>query len=108
MAEYSSERCSRELYENGETVFWSHTISKKGMNEWVRTLRESSGQPIDWHFAGGRARVVALGDLEAVQNAIRKHRKLHDVLFCRDYPTEDKDDPMLKRSLQGIWDFNGF
>jgi hypothetical protein len=37
-----------------------------------RRLPRESGQPVDWHYSGGRANVLYLGDFTKVQAAIEK------------------------------------
>lgn len=109
--EYNPQRCHPDIFKNGHMVFLTHTLGTDGMNEWIKALRETSGQPIDWHFAGGRARVLALGDIDEVRKAIVRHRDLHDEKYLENlHPThrvDGKEAPCMNNSLQGIWSYNG-
>lgn len=73
--------CDPELFKKGSCVFITHTIPSNAMEGWVKKVASASGQRVDWHFVGGRARVVALGDLEAVRAAIELLMPEHDALF---------------------------
>jgi hypothetical protein len=73
--------CDREVFENGEMLFITYTIPSNAMEGWVKKVAQRSGQRVDWHFAGGRARVLALGDLDAVKKAIVELMPEHDELY---------------------------
>ena len=62
--------CNREIFERGEVMFVTDSISSNRMEQWVRNVAENSGQPVDWHFVGGRAVVKALGDTVKVRSAM--------------------------------------
>jgi hypothetical protein len=63
--------CNEDIYASGTLVMMTHTIGSEQMERWVKKVAERSGQPVDWHFAGGRACILALGDLEKVRSAIQ-------------------------------------
>ena len=73
--------CDSEIFEKGEQVFVTSTIPSNAMEGWVKKVAELSGQRVDWHFLGGRARVLALGDIEKVNSAIKKLMPEHDRLY---------------------------
>lgn len=73
--------CDPEIFKRGEMVFMTHTIPSNAMEGWVRQVAERSKQRVDWHFAGGRACVLALGDLDAVRKAIEELMPEHDRLY---------------------------
>lgn len=54
--------------------------SRKRAAAIVRAEERRIRSEVDWHFFGGRANVLALGDLEAVQRAIGKLMPEHDAL----------------------------
>lgn len=63
------------------------TAVMRGSNaieRWVQRIAKTSGQRVDWHFAGGRVMVLALGDLDRTKAAIREHMPEHDALFFGD------------------------
>lgn len=73
--------CNREIYNKGTHVFTTHSISSNAMEKWVKKVAKLSGQPVDWHFYGGRAAVLALGDLKKVKEAITALMPEHDNLY---------------------------
>ena len=72
--------CDSEVFKNGESVFVTDTIPSNAMEGWVKKVAELSGQRVDWHFFGGRANVLALGDIDKVKAAIQKLMPEHDRL----------------------------
>ncbi len=54
------------------------------IERWVQKIAATSAQPVDWHFAGGRVMVLALGNLARVRAAIREHMPEHDAMFRAD------------------------
>lgn len=75
--------CDPEIFQHGTVIFITHTIPSNAMEGWVRKVAEASGQPVDWHFVGGRACVRALGDLQAVRAAIDALLPEHDALYAK-------------------------
>ena len=86
--------CDREIFEHGQTVFMTHTIPSNAMEGWVRGVAAESGQRVDWHFWGGRARVLAIGDIEAVKAAIERSLPEHDRLFIEALKEFDVNCPL--------------
>jgi len=72
--------CDPKIFSEGVQVFMTDTIPSNAMEYWVKQVAEISGQPVDWHFAGSRARVLALGDIERVQAVIAALMPEHDLL----------------------------
>jgi hypothetical protein len=73
--------CDREVYVKGKSVFMTHTISPNDMECWVKKVAQLSGQRVDWHFIGGMANVLALGDIDKVKAAIQQLMPEHDRLY---------------------------
>ena len=73
--------CDPKIFSEGISVFVTHTIPPNAMEGWVRQVAEKSGQPVDWHFYGGRANVLALGDIDKVKAAIEELMPEHDRLY---------------------------
>jgi|CXWK01.1.fsa_nt_gi hypothetical protein len=74
--------CSQDIYRNGVLVFMTHGIGgSNAIERWVKSIAKASGQPVDWHFAGGRVCVLALGDLAKVREAVRSAMPEHDRLY---------------------------
>lgn len=77
--------CAAEVYERGTLMFQTASIGgSNAVERWVQKIAATSAQPVDWHFAGGRVMVLALGDLARVRAAIREHMPEHDALFRAD------------------------
>ena len=74
--------CDPRIYTEGQTVFVGDTLGSNAMERWVQKIAKDSGQPVDWHWSGGRANVLALGDREAVTAALLKHRPEYDRLHA--------------------------
>jgi hypothetical protein len=73
--------CDPKIFSEGTSVFVTSTIPSNAMEGWVRKVAEKSGQPVDWHFAAGRARVLALGDIDKAKAAIEELMPEHDRLY---------------------------
>lgn len=72
---------SKKMATNGVFVFMTHTIPSNSMEAWVRSVAKDSKQKVDWHFCGGRAVVLTLGDVKKVQASIEKLLPDHDARF---------------------------
>lgn len=64
------ESCAQDIYQRGTCVALAVGEAHR-VEAWVARLRMQSLQPIDWHYAGGRAIIKCLGDVEAVRVAVR-------------------------------------
>ena len=73
--------CSDDIFQNGTPVWQTDTIRSFNLESWVKKIAAASGQPVDWHFAGGRAIVLALGDLDKVRAALIDLLPEHDALW---------------------------
>lgn len=72
--------CDPRIFAEGTTVFVGDTIGSCALEAWVQKVAKESGQPVDWHWAGGRAQVLALGDLDRVREAIERLRPKYDAM----------------------------
>jgi hypothetical protein len=63
--------CDREVFEDGKVVVMLGNVSSAVMEDWVKSLRECSGERIDWHYAAGRAVVKVIGDIALVTLWVR-------------------------------------
>lgn len=66
--------CDKEIYHNGETVTIIWGGSAKLIDRFIKELAEYSGEPVDWHFVGGRAVVLTTGNMEKVKKALNELR----------------------------------
>lgn len=59
--------CATDIYRNGQHVgMLASGMEGPGacaIEEWVNRLAEASGQRVDWHYSGGRANVLCVGDV---------------------------------------------
>lgn len=74
--------CDDLIYSQGTTVFVGDTIGSCAIERWVKKIAKTSGQCVDWHWAGGRANVLAIGDIEKVRAAIEQHKPEYDELHA--------------------------
>jgi hypothetical protein len=53
--------CDPKIFEDGEIVCMLEGSSNRVEN-WVRSVAEKAKAQVDWHYAGGRAMILHLGD----------------------------------------------
>ncbi len=66
--------CDQDVFKNGKPLLWADTGAVGGANifeDWILKIRKRSGQQIDWHYSGGVAQVLYLGDLDKINEAIQ-------------------------------------
>ena len=63
--------CDSEIFEHGDSVAVLDACQHVA-EEWVKLVAKESGQRVDWHYTGGRANVLYLGDHAAVVSAVGK------------------------------------
>jgi hypothetical protein len=73
--------CDPEIFAKGIQVFVTDTLDSATMEGWVKQVAEYSGRPVDWHWYGGRAVVLALRDIGLVKKAIQTLMPEHDRLY---------------------------
>lgn len=61
--------CDQEVFKDGQAVC-AIDARMWAAEEWVKKVREKSGQRVDWHYSGGRGNVLFLGDYSAVMKAV--------------------------------------
>jgi hypothetical protein len=76
----------KEIYENGKTVFVSHSIPSKKFEKWVKSVAKECGLRVDWFCMGGRDVVRTLGDVETVRRTIVKLFPEHERLYEAEWP----------------------
>lgn len=89
--------CDENVYKKGTHVFTTSTIPSNAMEGWVKEVAKRSGQRVDWYFFGGRAVVLALGDITKVRHTIELLMPEHDKLYeeaCKKL-RERIEDPMI-------------
>lgn len=97
--------CNRDIYENGTLVMITHTIPAQQIEKWVKKVAAASGQPVDWHFVGGRAVISALGDIAKVREVIKQllpeHNKLQEKEYRRNMPDDHPYHPQYSLYEEG-------
>ena len=53
--------CDRKIFKNGECLAVLEGSSNR-VERWVRSVAKKAKAKVDWHYAGGRAMVLHLGD----------------------------------------------
>lgn len=66
--------CKDVFMQTGQQVVTMWGGSAKLIERFVRELSELSGQPVDWHYVGGRAVVLTTGHLTKVKDTMREMR----------------------------------
>ena len=74
MKNFQPQDCDTEVFDNGEFIGIIHTYPSPQVEAFVRYAAQLSGQRIDWHYSGGRGRVLVIGDTEAAIKAFHDLR----------------------------------
>lgn len=78
--------CDPKVYKKGKNICVYHSIGKDVIEALVRRIGELSGQKVDWHYFGGRAVVLALGDVERARQAAEEVRPEFERQLREAYP----------------------
>lgn len=62
--------CDENIYKNGTCVGIMIGHSKAEIEDFVKSIADETQQPVDWHYAGGRARILTTGDTRVVRHAL--------------------------------------
>lgn len=65
-----SDRCNSEIFSKGHSVATLDACRHRA-EDWVQQASRLSGQPMDWHYSGGIANILYLGDYEKVAGAVQ-------------------------------------
>lgn len=103
--------CRSDIYANGRAVFVTHTLPAAAVEAWVVEIARLSEQPVDWHYACGRACVLTTGNAERVWLAMRQARTAHDEAYVRAVAELLPDNPVsdelrVRASLDALWSHN--
>lgn len=95
--------CQEDIFNNGHTVFVLSGWEKDKIEEWVKEVASHSGEKVDWHYSGGKANILGLGDLEKIRNTIKEmlpalnkqinefYKKKEGFFQSTNYTTKDVD-----------------
>ena len=90
----NDERCNVEIFQKGKPVA-SIDGKPADVELWVQKVAQLSGQRVDWHYSGGRAHILCLGDHSAVRSAVEE---LESKLNGRILDLFDEGEPGLYRA----------
>ena len=62
--------CDPEIFTSGTPLMLCVTQSASSFEGWIKDIAAKSGQRVDWHYVAGRARVLYIGDRNAIADAI--------------------------------------
>lgn len=62
------DQCNQEIFTKGKPLLLADTYecSAAGFEVWIQNLAKQSGQKIDWHYSGGIAQVLFIGDRDKI------------------------------------------
>jgi hypothetical protein len=86
-----AERCDQEIFQNGKSVAALDARSTDA-EAWVQEVARRADAKVDWHYSGGIANVLHLGDAESrqrVMQAIEDTRANLNGTILRLYQEED-------------------
>lgn len=65
-------KCDPQIYKYGTQIAVIVGGSARLIERFIGEAREVSGQPIDWHYVGGRGLILTTGDIDKVRNVIER------------------------------------
>ena len=71
--------CKPEIFKNGVGLCIVDG-SANAIERWVKKIAERANAEVDWHYSGGRANVLHLGDAESYRRALNAIRELKHEL----------------------------
>jgi hypothetical protein len=63
------EQCDEKIYNEGTEIGMIAGGNSKIIEEIVLKIKEDSFTNVDWHYVGGRARILCLGNEEEIKKA---------------------------------------
>lgn len=67
--------CNPEIFEKGEGVCVLDG-SSNAVERWVKAVAKRANARVDWHYSGGRANVLHLGDSKSRQRVLNAIKEL--------------------------------
>ncbi len=74
--------CDKDIFKNGETVVVLDG-SSNAVERWVQAVAKKAKARVDWHYFGGRAIVLHLGDDASRQRVLATIKELEPQLEGR-------------------------
>lgn len=81
-----SSSCDSNIFRHGTPLCAVDTGPVGGADRfetYIEGIREATGSQVDWHYSGGRAQVLVLGDPEPVRKAIALTPLPEDQTFLK-------------------------
>jgi len=78
------DQCNANVFKSGKTICAVDGRSEP-VEEWVQRVAKESGQAVDWHYSGGVANVLFVGDHARVLAAVEALPRASDVRIMRTY-----------------------
>jgi hypothetical protein len=86
--------CDQEVFQKGRSIL-AMSADSQSAEDFVVAVRERSGQRVDWHYSGGIAHVLYIGDREKVLEAVMYLKDMPDS-FVRIMRVYDGDDGLYR------------
>lgn len=80
------DKCDQEVFDRGHSICILDGCRDR-IEEWVQAVARESGQRVDWHYSGGIADVLYLGDYEKVREAVERLSPLLNEAPAKDLDT---------------------
>jgi len=74
MEDFQPDECNQDIFNTGVFIGSIYNYPSPHVEAFVRYAAFLSGQQIDWHYSGGRGRVLVIGDTNAAIEAFHKLR----------------------------------
>jgi hypothetical protein len=100
--------CDQAVYEDGTPIFETDTIRSFKIEPWVQKIAARSGQKVDWHWAGGRAIVLALGDVGKAREALASLLEDHDRMYAKALLGSGLPEEWIRERLSSMRQYAGF
>lgn len=81
--------CDKKVFSEGKPVALLAARMHQA-EQWVQEVARKSGQRVDWHYSGGIAQVLFLGDRQAVLEAINTMPVFDEVSVMEIYEEESR------------------
>lgn len=73
------EPCNSDIFKNGEGVCVLDGRSS-AVERWVQAVAKKASSQVDWHYSGGRANVLHLGDEASRQRVLNANHEMKGEL----------------------------
>lgn len=62
--------CNIDIFENGKLVGIIYDGSSHAIDVYIKYIAKITDEPVDWHYCGGRGRILTTGNVEKVKEAL--------------------------------------